>query len=142
MSGRGRGRACYNINMTTTELTEMINQHVAAAIAAQAQGQGQGGQGTCTFKNFMDCKPHTFSGAEGAVGLLRWIAKAELVFELCKCPPADRVKYASGTLEGPALAWWNYQVHMLGLNAANALPWAEFTALLKEDYMGHITALN
>ncbi|KAI3802031.1 hypothetical protein L1987_30154 [Smallanthus sonchifolius] len=66
-------------------------------------------QPACTFKTFMDCKPHTFSGAEGAVGLLRWFEKVESVFAMCNYPLANQVKFASGTLEGPALTWWNAQ---------------------------------
>ena len=34
----------------------------------------------CTFKTFMDCKPHTFGGHEGAVGLLRWFERTESIF--------------------------------------------------------------
>ncbi|KAI3794786.1 hypothetical protein L1987_37425 [Smallanthus sonchifolius] len=64
-------------------------------------------QQACTFKAYMDCKPHSFSGAEGAVGLLRWMEKSESAFAMCNCPPNNQVKYASGTLEGPALTWWN-----------------------------------
>ncbi|MFS7977997.1 hypothetical protein Hanom_Chr10g00910511 [Helianthus anomalus] len=55
----------------------------------------------------MDCRPTTFSGTEGAVGLLHWFEKLESVFEMCECPEARRVKYATGTLEGLALTWWN-----------------------------------
>ncbi|XP_076896781.1 uncharacterized protein LOC143549883 [Bidens hawaiensis] len=107
---------------------------MAAMAAAQAQGQSQGGQAGCTFKNFMDCKPHAFSGLEGAVGLLHWIEKAESVFSMCNCPNEIKVKFATGTLEKAALTWWSSQVQTMGLDAANALTWAEFTELLKEEY--------
>ncbi|XP_076952772.1 uncharacterized protein LOC143626647 [Bidens hawaiensis] len=103
-------------------------------VAAQAQGQPQGGQAGCTFKNFMECKPHAFSGLEGAVGLLHWIEKAESVFSMCNCPNESKVKFATGTLEKAALTWWSSQVQTMGLDAANALTWAEFTELLKEEY--------
>ncbi|KAJ0766176.1 putative transcription factor interactor and regulator CCHC(Zn) family [Helianthus annuus] len=82
----------------------------------------------------MDCRPTTFSGTEGAVGLLYWFGKLEYVFEMCECPEARRVKYATGTLEGVALTWWNAQVQMLGLVAANATPWNDFKELIKEEY--------
>ena len=74
----------------------------------------------CTYKAFMDYKPHNFSGAEGAAGLLRWFEKTESVLAKCNCPAADKVKYATGTLEGTALTWLNTQVQMLGLDVANA----------------------
>ncbi|XP_076901053.1 uncharacterized protein LOC143555371 [Bidens hawaiensis] len=134
MSGRG-GRGGGNLNLTPAELAALINEHITAAMAAaQAQGQPRGGQAGCTFKNFMDCKPHAFSGLEGAVGLLHWIEKAESVFSMCNCPNESKVKFATGTLEKVALTWWSSQVQTMGLDAANALTWAEFTELLKEEY--------
>ena len=82
----------------------------------------------------MDCKPSNFSGTEGPVGLLHWIEKTESVLAKCNCPAADKVKFATGTLEGTALTWWNSQVQMLGVDVANATPWDEFKDLLKEEY--------
>ncbi|KAI3774330.1 hypothetical protein L1987_48881 [Smallanthus sonchifolius] len=143
MSGRGRGGRTGGrgtINMTAAELATLINNSVAEALAAQnAAGQQnqqnqQNQQPACTFKAFMDCKPHTFSGAEGAVGLLRWFEKVESVIAMCNCPVANQVKFAAGTLEGPALTWWNAQVQMLGLAMANGLPWEEFKSMMKEEY--------
>ncbi|KAI3825232.1 hypothetical protein L1987_06712 [Smallanthus sonchifolius] len=140
MSGSGRGGRAGGrgtINMTAAELAALINNSVAEALAAQnAAGQQnqQNQQPACTFKAFMDCKPHTFSGAEGAVGLLRWFEKVESVIAMCNCPVANQVKFAAGTLEGPALTWWNAQVQMLGLAMANGLPWEEFKTMMKEEY--------
>ena len=82
----------------------------------------------------MDCKPHTFKGTEGATVLLRWFDKLESVFEMCNCPQESRVKFASGTLEGAALNFWNDQVQLLGIELANAMPWAEFKILFTEKY--------
>ncbi|KAJ0524129.1 hypothetical protein HanIR_Chr10g0501161 [Helianthus annuus] len=79
----------------------------------------------------MDCRPNSFSGTEGAVGLLHWFEKLESVFEMCECPEARKVKFATGTLEGIALTWWNAQVQILGLAAANATPWNDFKELIK-----------
>ena len=82
----------------------------------------------------MDCRPSSFSGTEGAVGLLHWFEKLESVFEMYECPEARRVKFATGTLEGIALTWWNAQVQILGLAAANATPWNDFKELIKREY--------
>ncbi|KAJ0836979.1 hypothetical protein HanRHA438_Chr16g0773061 [Helianthus annuus] len=110
------------LNLTQAQLTALINERVAEALAA-AQAGGQNAQPrACTFKTFMDFRPSTFSGTGGAVGLLHWFEKIESVFEMCECPVASRVKFAIGTLEGGALSWWNAQVQMLGLGAANATP--------------------
>ncbi|MFS8034238.1 putative transcription factor interactor and regulator CCHC(Zn) family [Helianthus anomalus] len=118
------------INMTQAQLEALI----AAAVAAAQAGQPAQQQPVCTFKNFMDCRPGTFSGTEGAVGLLHWFEKLESVFEMCECPEARKVKYATGTLEGIALTWWNAQVQILGLAAANATPWNDFKELIKREY--------
>ncbi|KAJ0541532.1 putative nucleotidyltransferase, Hydrolase [Helianthus annuus] len=126
MSGR--------INMTQAQLTALINEQVAAALAAAQAGGQPAQQPVCTFKNFMDCHPSTFSGTEGAVGLLHWFEKLESVFEMCECPEARRVKYATGTLEGIVLTCWNAQVQILGLAAANATPWNDFKELIKREY--------
>ncbi|KAI3797412.1 hypothetical protein L1987_32669 [Smallanthus sonchifolius] len=140
MSGGGRGGRAGGrgtINMTAAELAALINDSVAEALAAQnAAGQQNqhNQQPACTFKTFMDCKPHSFSGSEGAVGLLRWFEKVESVIAMCNCPVANQVKFVAGTLEGPALTWWNAQVQMLGLAMANGLPWEEFKVMMKEEY--------
>ncbi|KAJ0915947.1 putative transcription factor interactor and regulator CCHC(Zn) family [Helianthus annuus] len=125
MSGR--------INMTQAQLEALIQAQVAAAVAAAQAGQ-HAQQPVCTFKNFMDCRPNSFSGTEGAVGLLHWFEKLESVFEMCECPEARKVKFATGTLEGIALTWWNAQVQILGLAAANATPWNDFKELIKREY--------
>ncbi|KAI3820989.1 hypothetical protein L1987_08545 [Smallanthus sonchifolius] len=73
MAGRGRGGrngGRGNINLKPAELAALINDSVAEALAAHAVGQAnnpQNNQHVCTFKTFMDCKPHMFSGAEGAM---------------------------------------------------------------------------
>ncbi|KAM0038926.1 putative transcription factor interactor and regulator CCHC(Zn) family [Helianthus debilis subsp. tardiflorus] len=125
MSGR--------LNITQAQLEALVQAQVAAAVAAAQAGQ-HAQQPVCTFKNFMDCRPNTFSGTEGAVGLLHWFEKLESVFEMCECPEARKVKYATGTLEGIALTWWNAQVQILGLAAANATPWNDFKELIKREY--------
>ncbi|KAJ0871368.1 putative retrotransposon gag domain-containing protein [Helianthus annuus] len=136
MSGRGHGRG--HIAMTQAELTNLINTRVAEALAAYQAGlqanQNENNPPVCTFKTFMDCKPQTFSGVEGPVGLLRWFEKAESVFAMCNCPEGDRVKLASGTLEDGSLTWWNAQVQMLGIEMANATTWDDFKELMREEY--------
>ncbi|KAD1573174.1 hypothetical protein E3N88_42603 [Mikania micrantha] len=46
----------------------------------------------------------------------------------------NRVKYATITLEGSALTWWNTHVQTLGLENANTISWEEFTRMLHEEY--------
>ncbi|GJZ33869.1 reverse transcriptase domain-containing protein [Tanacetum coccineum] len=44
----------------------------------------------CSYKTFMNGKPHSFSGTKGVVGLKRWFEKMEQVFEICKCAEDDK----------------------------------------------------
>ncbi|GJV13909.1 putative reverse transcriptase domain-containing protein [Tanacetum coccineum] len=75
----------------------------------------------CSYKTFMNGKPHSFKGTEGVVGLKRWFEKIEQVFEICKCAEDDKVKFAMCTFKGRALTWWNGNVQTLGLANANQI---------------------
>ncbi|GJR54795.1 reverse transcriptase domain-containing protein [Tanacetum coccineum] len=82
----------------------------------------------------MNCKPHSFKGTEGVVGLKRWFEKIEQVFEICKCAEDDKVKFAMCTFEGRALTWWNGNVQTLGLANANQIPWSNVKAMMTTEY--------
>ncbi|GJV25041.1 hypothetical protein Tco_1377736 [Tanacetum coccineum] len=98
---------------------------------ARGAGVGNDGGGIapevrgCSYKTFLNCKPHSFNGTEGVVGLSCWFEKMESVFEISKFAKEDKVKYVLCTLKGRALTWWNRNVHSLGINAANQIPWNE-----------------
>ncbi|GJY06367.1 putative reverse transcriptase domain-containing protein [Tanacetum coccineum] len=87
----------------------------AGGVGKNAGGVGAGNAGGniahkvrwCSYKTFLNCKPHAFSGSEGIVGLSRWFKKMESVFQISKCIDEDQVKYVVCTLEGHALTWWN-----------------------------------
>ncbi|GJZ71644.1 hypothetical protein Tco_0635495 [Tanacetum coccineum] len=64
----------------------------------------------CSYKTFMNGKPHSFNGTEGVVGLKRWFEKMEQMFEICKCNEDEKVKFTVCTFEGRALTWWNGNV--------------------------------
>nr|GFB38709.1 putative reverse transcriptase domain-containing protein [Tanacetum cinerariifolium] len=55
--------------------------------------------------------PITFCGNEGALGLIRWIEKTEMVFTVSKCIEANKVVFAATTFQDQALTWWNSQRH-------------------------------
>nr|GEV88334.1 hypothetical protein [Tanacetum cinerariifolium] len=87
-----------------------------------------------SYKTFMNCKPQSFNGTEGLVGLKRWFENMEQVFENCKCTEDDKVKFAMCTLEGRALMWWNRNVQTLGLANANQIPWINLKAMMTTEY--------
>nr|GEX32553.1 hypothetical protein [Tanacetum cinerariifolium] len=92
-------------------------------------GNGGGNNG-CTYKGFMACGPQDFEGTGGAVALTRWIEKMESVIDNSGCLANQRVKYAASSFIGKALTWWNTQVQVRGRDAANAMAWDDFKALL------------
>ncbi|GJT15018.1 hypothetical protein Tco_0873724 [Tanacetum coccineum] len=61
----------------------------------------------CSYKEFISCQPFNFKGSEGAVGLIRWFERTELVFSRSNCTEDWKVKFATGTLTEEALSWWN-----------------------------------
>ncbi|GKD98314.1 putative reverse transcriptase domain-containing protein, partial [Tanacetum coccineum] len=46
-------------------------------------------------------------GSHSVVGLTRWIEKMESVFNISGCATENQVKFATCTLLGAALTWWN-----------------------------------
>ncbi|KAD5960497.1 hypothetical protein E3N88_11969 [Mikania micrantha] len=116
----------YEANRLASETSGTNNDTNAFSHGSAAKG--------CSFVAFLSCHPHKFQGTEGAVRLLRWIEKLESVFSMAECSEENRVKYATGTLEEPALTWWNTHVQTLGLETANSIPWENFTTMLHEEY--------
>ncbi|GKA72020.1 putative reverse transcriptase domain-containing protein [Tanacetum coccineum] len=60
--------------------------NAGGTVAPEVQG--------CSYKTFMNVKPHSFNGSEGVVGLKRWFEKMEQVFDIYKCAEDDKVKFA------------------------------------------------
>ncbi|GKA48622.1 hypothetical protein Tco_0741580, partial [Tanacetum coccineum] len=54
------------------------------------------------YKEFISCQPFYFNGTEGAVGLIRWFERTELVFSRRKCAKENKVTFATGTLTDDA----------------------------------------
>ncbi|GKF01302.1 hypothetical protein Tco_0028225, partial [Tanacetum coccineum] len=71
----------------------------------------------CFYDDFMKCQPLNFKGNEGVVGLTRWIEKMESVFNISGCAIENQVKFATCTLLGASLTWWNGQIRTLGPDA-------------------------
>ncbi|GJT03243.1 putative reverse transcriptase domain-containing protein [Tanacetum coccineum] len=71
----------------------------------------------CFYADFMKCQLLNFKGTEGVVGLTRWIEKMESFFNISGCAIENQVKFATCTLLGAALTWWNGQIRTLGPDA-------------------------
>nr|GEU93782.1 hypothetical protein [Tanacetum cinerariifolium] len=84
------------INQAT--IRQLIDDRVAAALEAQAANMENADSTNrnpepreapvarkCSYKEFMSCQPFNFKGSEGAVGLIRWFKRTELVFSRSNC---------------------------------------------------------
>ncbi|GJV44793.1 reverse transcriptase domain-containing protein [Tanacetum coccineum] len=88
----------------------------------------------CTYKDFMKCQPHNFSGTEGVVGLARWFEKMESVYRIRNCLVDSQVKFSTCTLLDGALTWWNSHVQTIGINGAYEMSWNDLMKLMTEVY--------
>ncbi|GJS03285.1 reverse transcriptase domain-containing protein [Tanacetum coccineum] len=73
-------------------------------------------------------------GTEGVVGLSQWLEKMESVFHISGCAVDNQVKFATCTLLGAALTWWNGHVRTLGHDAAYAMTWGTLKKKLTDKY--------
>ncbi|GJS22076.1 putative reverse transcriptase domain-containing protein [Tanacetum coccineum] len=87
----------------------------------------------CFYADFMKCQPLNFKGTEGVVSLTRWIEKMESVFNISGCAIENQVKFATCTLLGAALTWWNGQIRTLGPEAY-AMTWEILKKKMTDKY--------
>ncbi|GKA07049.1 zinc finger, CCHC-type containing protein, partial [Tanacetum coccineum] len=80
------------------------------------------------------CDPQPFKGTKGAVGLCQWFEKLESVFRISDCKEKDKVKFATATLQGRALTWWNERISSMGIDASNGTPWTEVRKWMTEEF--------
>nr|GFB29832.1 hypothetical protein [Tanacetum cinerariifolium] len=88
----------------------------------------------CSYTDFMKCQPLNFKGTEGVVGLSQWLKKMESVFYISSCAIDNQVKFATCTLLGAALTWWNGHVRTLCHDAAYAMTWGTLKKKLMDKY--------
>ncbi|GJW19304.1 putative reverse transcriptase domain-containing protein [Tanacetum coccineum] len=136
--------------MTDSQLKALIARGVANALAERdadrsrngddSHDSGTGGRRQvstvreCTYTDFLKCQPLNFKGTEGVVGLTQWLEKMESVFHISNCTVACQVKFATCTLQGNALTWWNSHVRTVGHDVAYAMPWKTLKKMMTDKY--------
>ncbi|GKE35697.1 putative reverse transcriptase domain-containing protein [Tanacetum coccineum] len=97
----------------------------------------------CFYADFMKYQPLNFKGVEGVVGLTRWIKKMESVFNISGCAIENQVMFATCTLLGVALTWWNGQIRTLGPEA-HVMTWEGLKKKMTDKYcpQGEINKLE
>nr|GEX85869.1 hypothetical protein [Tanacetum cinerariifolium] len=88
----------------------------------------------CTYKDCLNCGPLKFNGSEGVIGLTRWFKRTESVFSISNCTSETQVKFASCTLIGSALTWWNSHMRAVGQEVAYAMPWKTLKQMMTAKY--------
>nr|GEV87272.1 hypothetical protein [Tanacetum cinerariifolium] len=125
-------------SVTDAQLEALIEQGVARALATRDADRNTNGNDShnsetsarrtervtreCTYPDFMKYKPLNFKGTEGVVGLSQWFEKMESVYSISNCTVACQVKFATCTLQGNALTWWNSHVKTTTPEATHAMP--------------------
>ncbi|GJU08736.1 hypothetical protein Tco_1125166 [Tanacetum coccineum] len=135
-------------HMIDVAIKALIAQGVATALSEYEANRGSGngddshdsrsGRRTeraareCTYNNFLKCQPFNFKGTEGVVGLTQWFEKMEYVFHISNCTIGNKIKFATCTLLGSALTWWNTHVKMVGHDAAYGMTWKTLMKMLTD----------
>nr|GFA09386.1 putative reverse transcriptase domain-containing protein [Tanacetum cinerariifolium] len=73
------------------------------------------------------------AGAGGAEAGGAWVY-LQSVFRISDCKEKDKVKFATATLQGRALTWWNGRIASMGIDAANGTPWTEVRKWMTEEF--------
>ncbi|GJW44822.1 reverse transcriptase domain-containing protein, partial [Tanacetum coccineum] len=133
--------------MTQAAIRKLFANSVATALEAQAAtmastnnpNRNTGPTGTPVarkgnYKEFISCQPFYFNGMEGAVGLIHWFERIELLFSHSNCAEENKVTFATSTLTDDALSWWNTYAKPIGIEQANKITWTELKRLLTNKY--------
>ncbi|GKE11430.1 putative reverse transcriptase domain-containing protein [Tanacetum coccineum] len=136
--------------MTDEQLKTLIAQGVVDVLAEHEANRSRNGEDShdsgmgvrrqaylaheCTYPDFMKCKPLYFKGTEGVVELTQWFERMETVFHISNCTVENQIKFATCTLLGSALTWWNSHVRAVGHDVAYAMTWTNLKKMMTDEY--------
>ncbi|GKA71672.1 putative reverse transcriptase domain-containing protein [Tanacetum coccineum] len=133
--------------MTDVAIKQLIAQRVADALAEHeanrnsrngddSHDSGSGGRRDvtttheCTYSDILKCQPLNFKGTE----LTQWFEKMESVFHISNYTIACQILFATCTLLGSALTWWNSYVKTVGHDAAYGITWKTLRKMMTDKY--------
>ncbi|GKA45177.1 hypothetical protein Tco_0737973 [Tanacetum coccineum] len=70
----------------------------------------------------------------GNGGRRQWFEKMKSVFHISNCTVACQIKFATCTLLGIALTWWNSHVKTIGHDSAYGMPWKTLKKMMTAKY--------
>ncbi|GKE63184.1 reverse transcriptase domain-containing protein [Tanacetum coccineum] len=88
----------------------------------------------CTYQDFMKCQPLFFRGTEGVVDLTQFFERMETVFRISNCTVENQVKFATCTLMGTALTWWNSHARTVTNEVAYTMTWTDLKKKMTTKY--------
>ncbi|GJS72517.1 putative reverse transcriptase domain-containing protein [Tanacetum coccineum] len=136
--------------VTNAQLKALIDQGIANVLAERDATRSKNGKDSYdsgmgvrrqaplareyTYSDFMKCKPLYFKGTKGVVGLTQWFERMEIVFRISNCTVENQIKFATCTLLGSALTWWNSHVRTVGHDVAYAMTWTNLKKKMTDKY--------
>ncbi|GJT50110.1 putative ribonuclease H-like domain-containing protein [Tanacetum coccineum] len=73
-------------------------------------------------------------GIEGVIELTQWFERMETVFRISNCFVKNQIKFATCTLLGSDLTWWNSYVKTVGHGVAHAMTWINLKKKMTDKY--------
>ncbi|GJR82247.1 hypothetical protein Tco_0153032 [Tanacetum coccineum] len=116
--------------MSEVAINRLIAQRVADALAEYETNRNSN-PGNVNGDGSYDSG---IGSTEGVVGLTQWFQKMESVFHISNNTVECQVKYATCTLLGCALTWWNCHVKTVGHDAAYGMPWRTLMKMMTDKY--------
>nr|GEZ10983.1 hypothetical protein [Tanacetum cinerariifolium] len=107
--------------VTNSQLKALIDQGVANALTARDADRNQNGK-------------ETHDSGMGARRQVPPAREKETVFRISNCTMENQIKFATCTLLGSALTWWNSHVTTVGPDVAYALTWTNLKKKMIDKY--------
>lgn len=96
----------------------------------------------CKYKDFLTCKPSTFTGKEDPIVVMDWISKMELDYMKCGCIGKLQTTFAVYQFRGGVVRWWNTLEKTLSPNEPLQLTWSELLVQFKRKFSSAQTLLE
>ncbi|GJU38944.1 putative reverse transcriptase domain-containing protein [Tanacetum coccineum] len=81
-------------------------------------------------------------GTEGFIGLTQWFKRMESLSHISNCTDGNQGKYATCTLLGNDLTWWNSYVKTVGHDAADCMLWKTLMKMMSPAANANANANN
>nr|GEW08493.1 conserved oligomeric Golgi complex subunit 2 [Tanacetum cinerariifolium] len=104
--------------VTNAHLKALIDQGVADALAERDADRSRNGEDSHDSK----------------MGVRRQAPLAQIVFRISSCTVENQIKFATCTLLGSALTWWNSHVKTVGHDVAYAMTWKNLKKKITNKY--------